>query len=266
MARGHTAYGLVSLLLSASCGCGSQTVAFLDAVQYGDVKKVQAMLQEDPSLVHVENHLSETALNVAVELDKKAIVRILVEAGSDVNHDTSRLGTPLSYVAYFGDAGMIEILLDAGAEVDLPSKWHHDAPLLNACLRGKYENVKLLLDRGADVNLRNEYGNTPLHKALYAVDEDNQIRIIKLLIERGADVNAKNYDGLPPRMDAELRMQEAEELHRKLQEKGRQPTCNSEGLHYCARLANCWRRPSSTATPQKELVPFPKAECAWEAN
>ena len=65
--------------------------------------------------------------------------------------------------------------------------------------KGRFFNlnkIKRLIEAGADVNAKNknQYGETPLHWALW---RDN-IETTKLLIDSGADVNAKNKSGITP--------------------------------------------------------------------
>lgn len=59
------------------------------------------------------------------------------------------------------------------------------APLKNAAARGHIEIVKLLLDRGADPNLPEE-GIAPRGHALYSAVYNDHYEIAKLLLERGA--------------------------------------------------------------------------------
>lgn len=62
------------------------------------------------------------------------------------------------------------------------------APLRNAAARGHIEIVKLLLDRGADPNLPEE-GIAPHGHALYSAVYNGHFEIAKLLLERGAYPN-----------------------------------------------------------------------------
>ncbi len=62
------------------------------------------------------------------------------------------------------------------------------APLRNAAARGHIEIVKLLLERGADLDLPEE-GIAPYGHALYSAVYNGQYEIAKLLLERGAYPN-----------------------------------------------------------------------------
>jgi len=58
---------------------------------------------------------------------------------------------------------------------------------------GYAEGIKFLSDVvGLDVNVRNSYGNTPLHFAV----RHNDLDCVKTLVEAGADINAINDHGV----------------------------------------------------------------------
>ncbi len=59
-----------------------------------------------------------------------------------------------------------------------------ETPLHYAAYRADIASAKLLLDAGVDINVRNSFGNTPLHKARDAEST-------KLLLDAGADVNVR---------------------------------------------------------------------------
>ena len=54
--------------------------------------------------------------------------------------------------------------------------------------------VDYLISNGANTNVKDEYGNTPLHYAsLYG-----KSKVVKYLINKGADINKKNNKGNTP--------------------------------------------------------------------
>jgi hypothetical protein len=67
--------------------------------------------------------------------------------------------TPLHVAAIRGDAHIIALLLDAGAEIDARGEYGHTR-LHEAASQGHIEVVKLLLSRGADPGVRNDWGQT----------------------------------------------------------------------------------------------------------
>jgi hypothetical protein len=66
--------------------------------------------------------------------------------------------TPLYIVAIWGDVEAARILLDAGAEIDVPAEEDFTA-LHEAINQGHFEVVKLLVSRGADLKRICRFGN-----------------------------------------------------------------------------------------------------------
>ena len=68
---------------------------------------------------------------------------------------------------------------------------HGNTALFYAVAGNHYQTVEVLLKLGADANCHNEYGNTPLHKAM--ITGHKNIDIINLLLNFRADMSALNY-------------------------------------------------------------------------
>lgn len=72
-------------------------------------------------------------------------------------------------------------------------------PLQEACRMGNPEIVQLLLDAGADVNVTDpSIHSTPLICALKSSSGEKRFEIAEMLIEQGADINAKDDRGDSP--------------------------------------------------------------------
>jgi len=88
--------------------------------------------------------------------------------------DTINGLTPLMLAATWGDVDRVKVLLNSNAAVNLTAaNKTGDTALHMAVRNGNYgdfynvlEIIKALLDAGADVNIKNNFGDTPLHMAL----------------------------------------------------------------------------------------------------
>ena len=59
--------------------------------------------------------------------------------------------------------------------------------------------VEILLENGIKVNLKDDYGNTPLHSiTLDSYEPEKTSKILNLLLKHGADLNARNEQNKTP--------------------------------------------------------------------
>lgn len=109
--------------------------------------------------------------------------------------------TPLIFAAREGDEASVRLLVEAGADVNQQSEFGW-TPLLVATQNRYYRLGAYLLGQGADPNLANKFGWTPLYLAtdnrnIEAGDyptrrpDMDHFEFIELLLERGADPNAR---------------------------------------------------------------------------
>ncbi len=155
-----------------------------DAAMRGDVGAVRSLLEEGAE-VNMAQSDGMAALHWAAELGNVELVRLLVEAGADLEAST-RLGdlTPLHIGAEAGQGGTVRALLEAGAKPESRNV-NGSTPLHFAALAGSAEAVAALADHGADVNVsEGKWDQTPL---MFAASR-NRAPSIEVLIDRGADV------------------------------------------------------------------------------
>ena len=190
---------------------------FFEAATGGDVSKVRAMLQTDPSLARAKDENGVSVIMKATYYGKKDVVGALLESGVEldvfeaaatgrverlmnlIERDPALTNTyspdgfhPLGFAVFFGQPEAVKALLNAGADVNLPSRESMKVtPLASAAAAKQTEIARMLIAHGANVNARAAGGHVPLHEAA----ANGNVELVKLLIEHGADVNAKTDDG-----------------------------------------------------------------------
>lgn len=156
------------------------------AAMNGDKAIVQSLLKENVD-VNAPQGDGTTALHWAAYRDDLEMAQLLIQAGARTDAKT-RLGdiTPLYMASKNGNAAMIKVLLNAGADT-WSTTTTGTTPLMLAAASGSSDGVKLLLDRGVDVNAKDiNQGQTAL---MFAAALD-RAEVIKILAARGANLNA----------------------------------------------------------------------------
>ena len=130
------------------------------------------------------------------------IVRLLLEHGANPNVLNLQIAaTPLIYALIHqpNNQALIKMLLDYGADPNLSNNAVGTTPIMIAAYKGQPENVQLLINAGADVNATEQDGSTALMWILTWLknEEADQKRLscARLLLEHGADVNAVDSRG-----------------------------------------------------------------------
>ncbi|MBU0926398.1 MAG: ankyrin repeat domain-containing protein [Spirochaetes bacterium] len=96
--------------------------------------------------------------------------------------------------------GIVELLLDRGAAIDVQSDDRGYSALMDAAQQGDEALVDFLLDRGANPNLQSKDGQTAL---VLAVGRGDSVMVVKLLAS-GADTEIADKLGLTARKYAKL--------------------------------------------------------------
>ena len=227
--KGH--YGIVNFLVTAIPKIYVRNLgeALIEAAYNGHAQIVTKLLSIGAP-VDARNELENTSLHFAAGSCKKAIVEILVNAGANVaainndgdtplieavlnvadqhecveiinlllatkKYNQTQLDRALWYIASHGDPELIQIFLDAGANINTPGE---NGTPLGFLLEIAYENmevqprnieaINLLLSAGVNVNAIDSLGHTALWYAqrLNLKEADTKKEIIDLLKKAGA--------------------------------------------------------------------------------
>ena len=111
---------------------------------------------------------AHTPLLVAARDGHVEMVRLLVEAGADVNAVEPTFGAvPLHKAVYNGHADSTRLLSDqAGVDLNFQGATNGYSPLHDALWHGYDECARVLVDAGADLELVGHDGKTPLALAV----------------------------------------------------------------------------------------------------
>ncbi|XP_041364669.1 putative ankyrin repeat protein RF_0381 [Gigantopelta aegis] len=109
-----------------------------------------------------------------------------------------KLDQALNNAAMYGHAQVMEVLLEAGSDVNARDS-SGSTQLFNVVLKDFPECAAVLLKHGADVNARNTFGDTAVHVAC----EQCRERCLGVLLSREeVDIDVQNSDGFSPLMVA----------------------------------------------------------------
>ncbi len=134
------------------------------------------------------------------------MIEYLISLGADVNQMSNR-GTVLSRAASDGDAPLVALLLSHGADPELADEQWGRTPLHKAIAEEHEDVAVMLIEHGADIQARDNRQRTPLHLAAQA----GSLALVSMLIEHGADVDSRNDSDHTP-MDLARRAQHADVL------------------------------------------------------
>ena len=186
---------------------------FLAAIIAGSTAEVAHLLEVEPALVNARDENGLSAVLTAAYYQEPDIARLLAQRGAELSvFEACAAGElprvqalveqqpdlinayapdgfqPLGLAAFFGHTGIVEYLLQTGAEVNSPSRnAMRVMPLHSAIANKRTEIARLLLDHGADVDATQAGDFTPLHEAA----QNGLLDVAQWLLERGASVNPR---------------------------------------------------------------------------
>ncbi|KAL6826777.1 ankyrin repeat-containing domain protein [Trichoderma sp. SZMC 28015] len=132
-----------------------------------------------------------TGLHVAAFEGLAEATKLLLERGYSPDAIDSFNATPLLWASCFGHETVAELLIIAGANLEVRGLDNERTPLICAATEGHAAVVKLLIEKGSDVNAQDCVGQTPLSIAARYEHKT----IIELLRQSGGTIDDEDDFG-----------------------------------------------------------------------
>jgi len=169
-------------------------VGLHQACREGIVDVVRTLLQGSVPTINTLDKEGFAPLHYAARYDRAGIVQLLISAGADLNvcsDGDNKFTTPLQIAARFNSPDTAHLLILNGADVAKQSNYGQQA-LHYAARRGNLKVVQVLLREGnAKANAIDNENSTPLH----AASQEGKLNVVEILLEYGADPSMSDNDG-----------------------------------------------------------------------
>jgi ankyrin repeat protein len=165
-----------------------QNFQIFEAIFASDLSTVRKLLAEGSDLSQLDSEQCFTPLMQAINLGEVEIVQVLLEAGADIHFSPYFEDTPLGLAALTENLEIVKLLLKFGAN---PDNGGECPPLYWAVEHKNIKMIQLLLEAGANIN-----GSTPSHiTCLMKASLEGYLNIVKYLVESGANTRATDENG-----------------------------------------------------------------------
>lgn len=159
-------------------------------------KAVVELLLKCGADIEAKDCRDNTALSIACTMGHTEVVTALLEHGANPNHASKDGGTPLQNICAMGNIALLKLILKPQYKLDVNAQGTNGVTPLMAALTTApkpYLLAQMLIEAGADVNIAEEqYHATPLLLAIGRNDAD----LVTLLIKNGANVNHRLKNGV----------------------------------------------------------------------
>ena len=164
-----------------TAGIDQETIDRFVGLCHFNLEGAQAMLAEQPALLHQRSSVAELPIEAAAHVGNQPIMAWLLEQGAE---------KALCTAAALGERETVLAGLDEDPARATESGGHGMGMLLHAIVGGDDGLVRELLKRGVPVNTTAEGASAdPLHMAVMRRDEG----LVALLLEHGANPAATNF-------------------------------------------------------------------------
>ncbi|KAF4887733.1 Vegetative incompatibility protein HET-E-1 [Colletotrichum fructicola] len=132
-------------------------------------------------------------LAIAAYMGHFDVVNHLLSRKANINATDGSHRTSLLLAARNGHDRIVQLLLQQGADTEIPDDQKGTTPLVFSITHGHHKVVSLLLEKGADIEAKDFERRPPIFHAIYA----RRSEILQLLLTWGANTSAA-HDGETP--------------------------------------------------------------------
>ena len=165
-------------------------IRLMTLIREDERRAIDRLLLDDVRVARSRGTRGSTPLMAAALYGDAALVKRLLAAGADPDARNNAGATALMWAA--PDLDKMQLLLDAGADVNARSDDRRSALVVTSGIVGAAPALRLLLDYGADPSILKATDPSPLREAARADDAG----IFRLLLEYGA--SPKGAGSVPP--------------------------------------------------------------------
>jgi len=180
----------------ANAPLASGETPLMQAAGRGNIEIVRALLAAKADPNAKDTKAGQTALMWAAQQRQTAVVEELIRSGADVKLGSKSGFTSLMFAAQKDDVATARVLIKAGANSNEVQPTTKLTPLIIASAMVNKGMVELLLDNGADPNAVEWVGYPALgwvvrdsHYGIDLANKDKIVDIVKLLLAHGANPN-----------------------------------------------------------------------------
>ncbi|XP_059160749.1 serine/threonine-protein phosphatase 6 regulatory ankyrin repeat subunit B-like [Physella acuta] len=186
---------VVRHMLQAGCNVNVQTEEGHTPLMLAENKEISLLLCDAGADVNLVDKNGDKALHMAIYRSEADVAQILINKGAVIDGNVPESLPPLVLAAALNEIAIVQMLLQAGANVNVLSSYGI-SPLMAAaaCISGGYNNheiFQILHEHGADFNMTGKKGRTAL---MYLVKHGDILAHLETLVSFGADLDVKDRD------------------------------------------------------------------------
>ncbi len=152
---------------------------------------VRYLISKGADVNAMNGHKGMSALSIACVAGLLGIIKILKDAGANVNQKSYYDESPLYFATSTGIESVVRFLIENGANIDDTNYNEKTTAFYEACKSDFLGIANILADAGADINKKNAKLVSPLMIAVYT----NRERIVKFLLNKGVSIDDVDLHG-----------------------------------------------------------------------